>query len=180
MYPMETGPCAYGSALVTQALPDLYAWYLGSVVSDDVDGDGRAELIGLTYRLDTFEAVLLVASADATGLFASYVEVPLDVPGGFGELTLADLDGDGDRDVIVLERAYLDAATEGGAASTPSERLVVLFTADGALGAEGRTEIVSEEAPVQAFATLSIDADPELELVVLTAQIGRASCRERV
>lgn len=165
----STGNGLLGDAVVTQALPNLYDWYLGSVVSDDVDGDGRAELIGLTYRLDTFDAVLLVASADASGLFASYVEVPLSVPGGFGQLSLADLDGDGDRDVIVLERAYLDAGIEGGAGGTSTENVIVLYTENGQLGAAGRTDIVPGEASVQAFAALSIDADPELELVVLTS-----------
>lgn len=166
----STGGGLLGDAVVTEPLPPLYDWYATVVGAADLDDDARMELVGLTYRIDDGKAVLLVASADPTGLFTAYVEVPLEVQGGYGDLLLVDVDGDGDRDAVALVHAFFTGELDGGSgtAADSYDRLVVLFNDGGVLGAGGRSELATDGSAPRAVAALSLDADPALELAVIT------------
>ncbi|MBK8101055.1 MAG: VCBS repeat-containing protein [Planctomycetes bacterium] len=120
------------------------------IAAGDLDGDGLPEIAAVGWNFPIVSSANALSRNDGTGQFA---EVPWNVPFGlYSAVAMADVDGDGDRDVAL--------AVEQGQ--------VRLLRNDGALAF---TEVTATQVPTamtftQALAVVDFDGDGDRDLVV--------------
>jgi hypothetical protein len=171
LWNVPVGPDAkLGEAVITYTLDALLPnekLATPSSATSDLDGDGVDEVVlALPGRGPGAPAgrVLVLRVDPATGLFGAPDEIALDMAVDFrGALEIADVDGDGARDLVLLS-IQRDAGTlsvlwnDGGGAFDATRA----STLDGATigGASG-------------FALLQADTDRELEIAIASGTGGR-------
>ena len=121
------------------------------VAIDDVTGDGRDDLVVLGWSSDTVS----VYAQTAAGTLAPPAAYTVDV-GGYNDLEIGDVDGDGDLDVVAMS---------GQLYATPDLH-VLLQQPDGTLSVRGSWSIAGGNISANGVGVGNVDQDATAEVVV--------------
>jgi hypothetical protein len=122
----------------------------GPVVAADVDGDGDVDLIAVEQLGDDTERIAWYANLGGEGAFGPAVRVSYEVD-GVSSVVAADIDGDGDADVL--------------AASLESDTIAWFANEDGAGGFGAQRVIAAEAGGARSIVAADVDGDGDADVL---------------
>ncbi len=139
------------------------------VASADFDGDGTDDLVLANIRLDA-DSQSLGARVFRGRLDGSFQDAGVDIPGRLVQVAVADVDGDGDPDLIVGRPGQTVAATEEAGDHAPpvaaaATVAVSILTNDGGRLASTSIEAPVLEGEVRDIVVADLDGDGRVDLL---------------
>jgi hypothetical protein len=130
----------------------------------DVDGDGHVDLVSGSSATAEGPGQIATLRGDGKGGFAETFRSKVNVPAGFAMKTLADVDGDGRPDLVLLD----------------DKRLSVLKNTGKGAFAAATGEPIDVGAPAYAVVVTDTDHDGHADLVVATVEAPAAQFKSRL
>jgi hypothetical protein len=128
----------------------------------DMDGDGDLDIVGMREMVDDFTDRVTLYLNDGSGAFGPPIEQP--ITEHFEHLVPADIDGDGDMDVVLGLRVITSGFPNYG-------RLI--WRANDGMGTLGPEQMIADSTGfISTVACLDIDADGALDIIAG----GESSC----